>query len=76
LAKEFASKVPELKFSLAEIFSFLLEYRKSPEEAINNVEQLISKLTQANSKLLETSKDVKPKDVQSGIARDPKLVRL
>jgi chaperone BCS1 len=76
LAKEFAGKVPELKFSPAEIFSFLLEHRKSPEEAIDNVEQLISKLTRANSKLLETSKDVKPEDVQSGIARDPKLVRL
>jgi chaperone BCS1 len=38
LAKEFAVKVPELKFSPAEIISFLLEYRKLPEEAIDNVE--------------------------------------
>jgi chaperone BCS1 len=38
LAIEFAIKVPELKFSLVEIFSFLLEYRKSLEEAINNVD--------------------------------------
>ncbi|KAH7374065.1 BCS1 N terminal-domain-containing protein [Cadophora sp. MPI-SDFR-AT-0126] len=42
LAEEFAAKVPELKFSPAEIFSFLLEHRESPEEAIHNVEQLIS----------------------------------
>jgi chaperone BCS1 len=38
LAKEFAARVPELKFSLAEIISFLLEYRQSPREAIDNVE--------------------------------------
>jgi len=30
--------VPELKFSLAEIISFLLEYRQSPREAIDNIE--------------------------------------
>jgi hypothetical protein len=34
----FAIKVLELKFSLAEIFSFLLEYKKSLEESINNIE--------------------------------------
>jgi len=76
LAKGFAVKVPELKFSPAEIFSFLLEHRKSPEEAIHNVEQLISKPIGAKSKLLETSEDIKPKDIQSKIARDPKLVPL
>ncbi|KAH8757125.1 mitochondrial chaperone BCS1, partial [Hyaloscypha finlandica] len=32
LAKEFAAKVPELKFSPAGILSFLLEYKQSPEE--------------------------------------------
>jgi chaperone BCS1 len=45
LVKEFTSKVPELKFSPAEIFLFLLKHRKSLEEAIDNIEQLISKLT-------------------------------
>lgn len=76
LAKGFAVKVPELKFSPAEIFSFLLENRKSPEEAIDNVEQLISKPIRAKSKPPKTSEDVKPEDIQSEIARDPKLVRL
>jgi hypothetical protein len=38
LAKEFAARVPELKFSLAEIISFLLGYRQSPREAIDNIE--------------------------------------
>jgi chaperone BCS1 len=38
LAEEFAARVPELKFSLAEIISFLLGYRQSPKEAIDNVE--------------------------------------
>jgi len=50
LAKGFAVKVPELKFSPAEIFEFLLEHRKSPEKAIANVEQLISKPIGAKSK--------------------------
>jgi len=65
LAKGFAVKVLELKFSPAEIFSFLLEHRKSPEEAINNVEQLISKPIRAKSKPPRISKDTKPKDTQS-----------
>jgi chaperone BCS1 len=38
LAKEFAASVPELEFGPAEILSFLLEYRQSPREAIDNVE--------------------------------------
>jgi chaperone BCS1 len=76
LVKGFTVKVPELKFSPAEIFSFLLEHRKSPEEAIHNVEQLISKPIEAKSKLLETSEDIKPEDIQSEIARDPKLIPL
>ena len=38
LAEEFAARVPELVFSPAEILSFLLEYRQSPGEAIDNME--------------------------------------
>ena len=64
LAKGFAVKVPELKFSPAEIFSFLLEHRKSPEEAIDNVEQLISKPIGAKSKPPRISQDAKPEDAQ------------
>jgi chaperone BCS1 len=63
-AEEFAAKVPELEFSLAKIFSFLLEHRKSPEEAIDNVEQLTSKPIRAKSKPPRISKDAKPKDTQ------------
>ncbi len=55
LVKGFTIKVPELKFSLAKISSFLLEDRKLLEEAINNIEQLILKLIRAKSKLLEIS---------------------
>ena len=62
LAKEFAIKVPELKFSLIKIISFLLEYRKSPEEAIYSVKQLISKPIGAKLKLLRIFKDAKLKD--------------
>ena len=76
LAKGFAAKVPELKFSPAEIFSSLLEHRKSPEGAIDNVEQLISKPIEAKSKPPRISEDAKPEDTQPEIARDSKLVRL
>jgi hypothetical protein len=38
LAKEFAAKVLKLEFSLAEILSFLLEYKQSPREVVDNVE--------------------------------------
>jgi chaperone BCS1 len=62
LVKGFAAKVPELKFSPAEIFSFLLEHRKSPEGAIDNVEQLISKPIKAKSKPPRISEDAKPED--------------
>jgi hypothetical protein len=54
--------VPELKFSLIKIISFLLEYRKSPEEAIYSVKQLISKPIGAKLKLLRIFKDAKLKD--------------
>jgi mitochondrial chaperone BCS1 len=44
LAKEFAARVPELEFSPAEILSFLLEYRQSPGEAIDNVEAWMTRI--------------------------------
>jgi chaperone BCS1 len=44
LAEEFAGWVPELKFSPAEILSFLLEYRQSPGEAIDNVEKWMTRI--------------------------------
>jgi mitochondrial chaperone BCS1 len=64
LAKKFASNVPELKFSLAEIFLFLLEHRKSPEETINNIKKLISKLIKTKSKPLRISENTKPENTQ------------
>jgi chaperone BCS1 len=76
LAKEFAGNVPELKFSPAEIFSFLLEHRKSPEEAIGNVEKLISKPIEAKSTPPRISEDAKPEDTRPETARDSKLVCL
>ncbi len=35
--------MPELKFSPARISSFLVAHKKSPREAIDDIEQLISK---------------------------------
>ena len=60
--------MPELKFSSAEIFSFLIVHRKSPEEAIGNVEKLISKPIKAKSKPPRISEDAKPKDTWPEIA--------
>jgi len=74
LAKGFADKVPELKFSPAKIYAFLLEHRKSSEEAIDHVDQLISKSTGAKSKLL-ISEVAKP-EAQPGVVRDSKSVCL
>jgi hypothetical protein len=54
--------VLELKFSPVEIISFLLEHRKLLEEAINNIEQLILKLTRAKLKPPRISKDAILKD--------------
>jgi chaperone BCS1 len=36
--------VLELEFSLAKILSFLVEYRRSPREAISNVEAWITRI--------------------------------
>jgi hypothetical protein len=72
LAKEFVVKVPELKFSPAEILSFLLEYKKSPEEAIGNVEQLTSKHIRPESKPPRISEDAKPEDTLPETARASK----
>jgi hypothetical protein len=60
--------VPELKFSPVEIFSFLLEHRKLLEEAISNVEKLISKPIEVKSKLPRISEDTKPEDTCPEIA--------
>jgi chaperone BCS1 len=50
LAEEFAARVPELEFSPAEIVSFLLEYRQSPGEAIDNVEAWTTKIREERKK--------------------------
>ena len=65
MAKEFVVKVPELKFSPAEILSFLLGYKKSPEEAIGNVEQLTSKPIRPESKPPRISEDTLPETARA-----------
>jgi chaperone BCS1 len=72
LVKEFTGNIPELKFSPAEIFSFLLEYRKLPEKAIGNIEKLVSKPIKAKSKPPRISEDTKPEDTRPEIARASK----
>ena len=53
----------ELKFSLAEIFLFLLKHRKSLEKAIYNIKQLILKPIRVKSKLLKILENIKSKDI-------------
>ncbi len=43
---------------------FLLDYKKSPEEAIDNVEQLTSKPIRVESKPPRMSEDAEPEDTQ------------
>jgi hypothetical protein len=62
LIEKFTTKVPKLKFSLIKIFLFLLEYRELLKEAINSVEQLISKPIRVKLKPLRISEDAKAKD--------------
>ena len=50
LAKEFAAKVPKLEFSLAEILSFLLEYKQSPREVVDNMEVWIIRIIEDRKK--------------------------
>jgi hypothetical protein len=54
--------VLELKFSLVEIFLFLLKYKELLKEAINNIKQLILKPIKVKSKSLRIFKDANPKD--------------
>ncbi|KAH6664636.1 P-loop containing nucleoside triphosphate hydrolase protein, partial [Halenospora varia] len=71
LANEFATRVPELKFTTAEILSFLLEHRQSPTEAMDNTAQFVSKPFEAG-----LSEDAKLEDAQPQSVRDSKLVCL
>ncbi len=51
LAKEFAAKLPKLEFSPAEILSFLLEHKQSPEEAIDSVEAWTTRIMEDKKKV-------------------------
>jgi hypothetical protein len=44
LIKEFVTRLSELEFSLIEILSFLVEYRQSFKEAIDNMEAWMTKI--------------------------------
>ncbi|KAF4632939.1 hypothetical protein G7Y89_g5180 [Cudoniella acicularis] len=74
LAEKFAASIPELKFSPAEILLFLLRYKESLREAIDNVGKLVSKLVDAKSKPPGVS-EAKPGDTQPDTPPDsPRLL--
>jgi hypothetical protein len=50
-----------------------MEYRKLPEEAIGNVEKLISKPIEAKSKQPRISEDAKPEDALPETASKPEF---
>ena len=56
LTKEFATKVPKLEFSLAKILLFLLEYKQSPREAVDNVEVWITRIIEDKKKVKNKEK--------------------
>jgi chaperone BCS1 len=56
LAKEFTAKVPKLEFGPAEILSFLLEYKQSPGEAVDNVEVWITRIMEDRKKVKNKEK--------------------
>jgi chaperone BCS1 len=64
LAEQFAAKVPELKFSPAEIQSFLLVNKQSPVMAVANVDQWMTKIMderkKAKNELQVTPKSPEP----------------
>lgn len=53
LAIEFANKLPEQEFSPAEIQSFLLEYRRSPHMAVENVQEWVVRTREAKGERRE-----------------------
>ncbi|KAH6667225.1 hypothetical protein B0J14DRAFT_629552 [Halenospora varia] len=50
LMTEFANKIPEQEFSPAEIQSFLLEYRRSPHMAVENVQEWVVRTREGKGK--------------------------
>jgi chaperone BCS1 len=50
LAKEFGARVPELKFSPAEIQSFLLVNKQSPGITVANVDQWVTEIMEERKK--------------------------
>ncbi|KAG0647501.1 ATPase family AAA domain-containing 3B [Hyphodiscus hymeniophilus] len=64
LANEFFARLLDLVFNPAEICSFLLGHKNSPDEAIDSVDQLILKPVRAKSKLPRMSEDAKPNHTQ------------
>ncbi|UNI14799.1 hypothetical protein JDV02_001394 [Purpureocillium takamizusanense] len=51
LAADFATKVPELEFSPAEILSHLLQYRKSPTAAVEHAEEWVATMRREKGRL-------------------------
>jgi chaperone BCS1 len=51
LMTEFANKIPEQEFSPAEIQSFLLEYRRSPHIAVENVQKWVIRTREAKRQM-------------------------
>jgi mitochondrial chaperone BCS1 len=50
MAKEFAAKVLQLEFNLAEVLSFLLAHKQSPGLAVNGVEAWVRRIMEERMK--------------------------
>jgi mitochondrial chaperone BCS1 len=53
LADDFASWVPESEFSPAEVLSLLLQHRRSPADAVANVEAWVTRVREEKRKKLQ-----------------------
>ena len=54
LSEDFAAKVPEREFSPTEIMSLLLEYKRSPQQAVGGVEAWVEKTRGGREKVKRT----------------------
>jgi chaperone BCS1 len=70
MSKEFAARIPEHKLTPAEIQGFLLDYRKSPDEAIEDVDSWVNILLDAKSKGTAVLDHFKPDVVSSTLLKD------
>ena len=57
LASSFASRVPDMKFSMAHLQGFLMGHKRNPEDAVRLVDKWVTSHNDTTSDSSTTSKD-------------------